>query len=76
MSSTRLTETSARYISISASSTKLSLPTVALDDRRLELLAQLRYLELDFARLRPELAPVAARPRVASGFGPLVTRGI
>jgi len=40
------------------------------------LLAQFRYLELNFTGLRPELAPVTACPCVAPRLSSLVAPGI
>src|SRR5215475_8667140 len=67
MSSTRRTDTPARYISISASSTEL------LDNRRLEgLRPKLRDLQPYLAGLGLQLALIVARARVPTRLAALI----
>src|SRR2546430_7685482 len=71
MSSTRRTDTPARYISISASST-LATP-VALDNRRLERLpAQLRNPQPDLTGLGLQAALVVAGAGIATRGAALI----
>jgi hypothetical protein len=65
MSSTRRTEIPARYISISASSTRALPPAIAFDDRSLEGLApQFRNLQIDLAGAGLQRAIIAASPSI------------